>query len=61
VLDSNGRARSVILKRAVAEGRVERRLDFLSSGNGARFWKLRGDRYEYEQRTPFLALCESTG
>lgn len=61
VLDSNGRARSVILKRAVAEGRVERRLEFLSSGNGARFWKLRRDRYEYDQRTPFLALCESTG
>lgn len=61
ILDSSGRVRSLILKKVVGEGRVERRLEFLASPGGGRFWKLRGDSYVYEDRTPFLALCEHGG
>ena len=61
ILNSSGGVRSVIFKRVVGEGRVERRREFLESGSGARFWTLHGDNYVYEQRTPFLALCEQGG
>lgn len=56
ILDPTGDPRFVIRKSVVGAGRVPRRIEFLQSGQGQRFWKERGDAYVSKQDM-FIALC----
>jgi hypothetical protein len=50
ILAPDGTIRYVISKSPLGEGRMDRRAQFLTSGQGQRYWKVEGGEYRMKAR-----------